>query len=154
VSPSRAAAIWFDDGKIGGRTVTAFVDGLRVEITRAAPRGTKLRADKGINLPESELHLPPLGQHDLECLDLAARHADLVALSFANRPEDVAALRTALAERTERALGILLKIETRRGFENLPRLLLEALRSRPVGVMIARGDLAVECGYERLAEVP
>ena len=58
-----------------------------------------------------------------------------------------------LRERTDRSLGIILKIETRRGFQNLPRLLLEALRSRPVGVMIARGDLAVECGYERLAEV-
>jgi pyruvate kinase len=49
-------------------------------------------------------------------------------------------------------LGIVLKIETRQGFENLPRLLLAAMRSRVVGVMIARGDLAVECSYQRLAE--
>jgi len=46
-----------------------------------------------------------------------------------------------------------LKIETRQGFEQLPSLLLAAMRSRAVGVMIARGDLAVECGYQRLAEV-
>jgi pyruvate kinase len=46
-----------------------------------------------------------------------------------------------------------LKIETRRAFENLPELLLAAMRCPRVGVMIARGDLAVECGYERLAEV-
>jgi len=46
-----------------------------------------------------------------------------------------------------------LKIETRRAFENLPKLLLSALHSSAPGVMIARGDLAVECGYERLAEV-
>src|SRR5262249_58948937 len=50
-------------------------------------------------------------------------------------------------------LGIVLKIETRRAFENLPTLLWAAMRSEAVGVMIARGDLAVECGYERLAEV-
>ena len=49
--------------------------------------------------------------------------------------------------------GILLKIETREGFDQLPALLLAAMRSRAVGVMIARGDLAVECGYQRLAEV-
>src|SRR5262249_32773444 len=49
-------------------------------------------------------------------------------------------------------LGIVLKIETQQGFENLPKLLLAAMRSRSVGVMIARGDLAVECGYQRLAE--
>jgi pyruvate kinase len=146
-------AIWFDDGKIGGTVVSAAADGLRVEIVHADPDGAKLRADKGINLPDSELPLPALGEQDLADLDVVAAHADMVALSFVNRPEDIAELRGALAQRTERSLGIVLKIETRRGFHNLPRLLLEALRSRPVGVMIARGDLAVECGYERLAEV-
>ena len=49
---------------------------------------------------------------------------------------------------------MILKIETRRAFEHLPGMLLAALgNERPAGVMIARGDLAVECGYERLAEV-
>jgi len=50
-------------------------------------------------------------------------------------------------------LGIVLKIETRRAFENLPALLFSAMASKTAGIMIARGDLAVECGYERLAEV-
>ena len=49
-------------------------------------------------------------------------------------------------------LGIILKIETRQALEGLPAILLAAMRSHPIGVMIARGDLAVECGYERLAE--
>ena len=47
----------------------------------------------------------------------------------------------------------MLKIETRRAFERLPQLLLIAMRRQRVGVMIARGDLAVEVGYERLAEL-
>jgi pyruvate kinase len=146
-------AIWFDDGKLGGVVTSASPEGLRVEIVQSDPDGTKLRADKGINLPDSELPLPALGEADLQALDVVAAHADMVALSFVNRAEDIAGLRAALAQRTDRPVGIVLKIETRRGFHNLPRLLLEALRSRPVGVMIARGDLAVECGYERLAEV-
>jgi pyruvate kinase len=50
-------------------------------------------------------------------------------------------------------LGLVLKIETRAAFDNLPSLLLTAMGAPTVGVMIARGDLAVECGYERLAEV-
>ena len=49
--------------------------------------------------------------------------------------------------------GVVLKIETRRAFERLPQLLLIAMRRQRVGVMIARGDLAVEVGYERLAEL-
>jgi pyruvate kinase len=49
--------------------------------------------------------------------------------------------------------AIVVKIETRRGFSSLPQILLAALREPTCGVMIARGDLAVECGFERLAEV-
>jgi pyruvate kinase len=47
-----------------------------------------------------------------------------------------------------------LKIETRQAYEGLPDLLLEAMRyPAPLGVMIARGDLAVECGWESLAQI-
>ena len=45
------------------------------------------------------------------------------------------------------------KIEMRAAFECLPQLLLASIKSERFGVMIARGDLAVECGYERTAEV-
>jgi len=50
-------------------------------------------------------------------------------------------------------ISFTLKIETRRAFENLPELLFSAMTGKAAGIMIARGDLAVECGYERLAEV-
>ena len=50
-------------------------------------------------------------------------------------------------------LGLVLKIETRKAFENLPNLILAAMRTPSLGIMIARGDLAVECGYQRLAEI-
>jgi pyruvate kinase len=68
-------------------------------------------------------------------------------------PRDVESLHSALRELGAAKVGVVLKIETRRAFENLPELLLAAMRSDSVGIMIARGDLAVECGYERLAEV-
>jgi pyruvate kinase len=65
----------------------------------------------------------------------------------------VDALRHCLHELGKPDLGIVLKIETRRAFESLPELLFSAMASKASGIMIARGDLAVECGYERLAEV-
>jgi pyruvate kinase len=49
--------------------------------------------------------------------------------------------------------AVVLKIETKTGFDNLPALLLAAMQSTSCGVMIARGDLAIECGFGRLAEV-
>lgn len=47
----------------------------------------------------------------------------------------------------------MLKIETKRSFDELPSLLLSAMQAGSCGVMIARGDLAVECGFERLVKV-
>jgi pyruvate kinase len=145
--------IWFDDGKIGGIVEASDAESLRVRITHVPPNGGKLRSDKGINLPDSTLTLPGLTARDIEDLAVVARHADMVGLSFVNRPEDVRALQAELRRLGAEHLGIVLKIETRAGFDRLPSLLLAAMHSPPIGVMIARGDLAVECGYERLAEV-
>jgi pyruvate kinase len=72
---------------------------------------------------------------------------------FVQHGADLEALRTHLRRLGKPDLGIILKIETRRAFENLPELLFGAMAGKAAGVMIARGDLAVECGYERLAEV-
>ena len=106
-----------------------------------------------LNLPESDLRLAALTARDLEDLSFVARHADVVELSFANSARDVELLQQHLARLGSRQPAVVLKIETRRGFENLPSMLLTAMRAPCCGVMIARGDLAVECGFERLAEV-
>ncbi len=146
-------SIWFDDGRIGGVVRSATEGRLRVEVTHAPPEGTWLGADKGINLPDTQLDLPALTEKDLEDLRFVVRHADLVGLSFVHTPSDLEQLRAELARLGRPRMGVVLKLEVRRGFAELPGILLAALRSPPVGVMIARGDLAVEVGFERLAEV-
>jgi pyruvate kinase len=145
--------IWFDDGKIGGVIRTSDVHGAVVEITKARVKGEKLRGDKGINVPDSELRLPALTADDIARLPFIARHADLVGYSFVRRPSDIHLLQSELAKVGGGGLGIVLKIETRKAFERLPELILAAMRSERIGVMIARGDLAVECGYERTGEL-
>jgi pyruvate kinase len=144
--------IWFDDGRIGG-LVRAVGEAVEVEITGAGSSGAALKAEKGINLPDSDLDLPPLTERDLEILPFIAEHADLVGYSFVSTPGDIVRLRSVLTDLGAVHLGIVLKIERVAAFENLPRLLLEGMRDRRLGVMIARGDLAVECGFARLAEV-
>lgn len=145
--------IWFDDGKIGGRIVQVTPASVEVEITYASLGGSNLGADKGINLPDSRLRLPSLTAKDLEDLHFVVRHADMVGYSFVRTPQDVAQLQEHLHDLGGDHLGIVLKIETRHAVEQLPHLLLAAMRSARAGVMIARGDLAIECGYERLAEL-
>jgi pyruvate kinase len=145
--------IWFDDGKIGGVIRSLDEAAITVEITQARPKGEKLGAEKGINLPETKLQVSALTPEDLKTLEFIVRHADLVGYSFVRTEKDVRQLQARLSELGGESLGMILKIETREAFENLPRLIFAAMRMRAVGIMIARGDLAVECGYQRLAEV-
>ncbi|MDX5481376.1 MAG: pyruvate kinase [Hymenobacteraceae bacterium] len=145
--------ILFDDGAIEGVIQEAGKDSLLIKITFAKDNGSKLRADKGINLPESKLHLSGLTQKDKQDLKYVIRYADAVNLSFVNDASMVEALYGELRKLKAEHLPIMLKIETKEGFRNLPHLLLAAMKSYPAGIMIARGDLAVECGWQRLAEV-
>jgi len=142
-----------DDGKIGGMVREATPQQMEIEITHARPQGERLRADKGINLPDSQMELPALTPKDVEDLKYVISLGDMVGYSFVRSPTDVDALESQLARLGGQNLGIILKIETRQAFERLPELLLASMLSPCDGVMIARGDLAVECGYERLAEV-
>ena len=145
--------VWFDDGRIGGRILAVSRHEITVEITHAAPEGGRLRPEKGINLPDTRMDIPALTAKDLEDLRALAGQVDIVGLSFMRGPEDVHALQAALRALGVGGVGTVLKIETRQAFENLALILLAALTTPPVGLMVARGDLAVEVGFERLAEV-
>ena len=151
VRPGEPIAL--DDGKIGGIIRTVAPEKVAVEITHARPTGERLGAEKGINVPDTQLHLSSLTRDDLEALPFLVQNADIVGYSFVRKEADVRELQSRLADLGGQNLGVILKIETREGFDQLPSLLLAAMRSRAVGVMIARGDLAIECGYQRLAEV-
>lgn len=102
---------------------------------------------------ESVLSFAALIAKDFEDLSFVVKHADVVELSFANTSRDVEARHQHLARLGGQAPAVVLKIETRCGFENLPDWLLTAMRAPICGVMIARGDLAVERGFERRAGV-
>jgi len=145
--------ILFDDGKIRGTIRVAVANRLRVEIVAVAGGAAKLRAEKGINLPDSPLALPALTAKDIQDLAVVAKYADMVALSFVQRPEDIEALIAEMERLDAPQPGIVLKIETQAAFTRLPALLLTAMRHPPVAVMVARGDLGVEVGFERLSEV-
>jgi pyruvate kinase len=145
--------VLLDDGKIEGYIEEKKGNELVIRISWADDKGSTLRADKGINLPESTLNLRGLTKKDKEDLEFVARNADVVNVSFVNTTEDVEDIKKALNEIAGTHLGVILKIETKQGYRNLPEILLNAMQMHPIGVMIARGDLAVEVGWQKLAEV-
>jgi len=145
--------VLLNDGKIAGVIRSASDDKLEIEVHKAKPTGGRLRGDRGINFPDSDISVPGLSSVDKSNLEFIVDHADAVGLSFVKGPAEIIVLHDEMDKLGAAALGVIIKIETKKGFKNLPRLLLTAMRRYPVAVMIARGDLAVECGWERLAEL-
>ncbi|MCB0686619.1 MAG: hypothetical protein KDC53_08840 [Saprospiraceae bacterium] len=144
--------ILFDDGKIEGSIIQKKKDELEVVIVNT-PQLVKLGSEKGINLPDSHLQLPSLTENDLTNLPFVVSNADMLGYSFVRNADDVKKLYSELNKYQSEHLGIIFKVENKDAFENLPLILLEAMKRPGIGVMIARGDLAVELGPERIAEV-
>ncbi len=144
--------VLMDDGHIHAEVEALNSEGVLLKITRTRPQGSKLGPGKGLNFPDTDLNLPALTDKDKRDLDFIVEHADIVGYSFVQSGEDMEQLISALAERGADNIGIVAKIETRLALKNLPEIIVRGAGSHPFGVMIARGDLAVEIGYEQLAE--
>lgn len=146
--------VCFDDGKICGVVLTNDGDRITVRITTTGSgKRKKLAEGKGINFPDTDFSMPSLTTKDLADLDFVVSRVDMIGLSFVHGPEDVLALHERLVQYGVPHLGVVLKIENRQAFEHLPHILLAGLRLPHLGVMVARGDLAAEMGFDRLAEV-
>lgn len=148
--------VFIDDGKLGGVVERTGPDGAEVRITHTPPGGAKLKPDKGLNLPNTDLGVAALTAEDRRDLDFLAAHADLIGYSFVQSAADVRALQAELAARRPDdwpSIGLIAKIETPLAVRNLAEIIVAAASRQPFGVMIARGDLAVELGFERLAEM-
>ena len=143
--------VLFDDGMIRSKIIIKKDDELEIVITDCYK--TKLSSHKGINLPNTILNLPALTEKDIENLPFICEHADIVGYSFVRTRSDVAKLYAELDKNNASNIGVVFKIENQEAFENLPEILFEGMKRNKIGVMIARGDLAVEIGFERISEV-
>ena len=147
--------IFYDDGKLGLVVIRTTHWGLVAKVETCADKGVKLKPEKGLNFPDTNFSVDALTLKDLDDLDFVAAHADAIEYSFVQSAADVLQLQRALASRREdwRSLGLVLKIRTARAFAHLPEILVQAAAAQPTAIMIARGDLAVEIGFNRLAEM-
>ncbi len=147
--------VLYDDGRMEATVVGHSGREAVLRVVKVKTGGAKLKPEKGLNLPNSALGLRPLTFKDVADLDTVAELADMVGYSFVSRASDIDLLDEALDRLggPERPLGIVAKIERPEAIRNLPDLIARLSGRRPLGVMIARGDLAAEIGFERLAEM-
>lgn len=130
--------ILIDDGKVTLKVLKANKKDALTEVVS----GTKLSSRKGISLPDSDLAVSSLTEKDYADLDAAlAAEVDWIAISFVQRPEDVAEVRKIAKGRA----GILSKIEKPQALTKL-----EEIIELSDAIMVARGDLGVEVPIEQV----
>lgn len=144
----------YKDVKIGTRILIN--DGLvAMEVTKVDGKdiycrilnGGVLSNNKGVNIPETDTHLPALTEQDIEDIKFAIRNDfDFIALSFVRKAANVHEVRRLLKKHGGEDLKIISKIENREGVNNFDEIL-----NVSDGIMVARGDLGVEIPTE---EVP
>jgi len=147
------APVWIDDGKIGALVENITENGLLLRIHKVRPQGALIKSDKGVNFPSSELNLPALTEKDISDLDFITQHADMVAFSFVQTTDDMTHLLSELEKRNAKNMPVIAKIETAKAVKNLADIILSSIGRTQLGIMIARGDLAVEIGSVRMAEI-
>ncbi|MFZ5752540.1 MAG: pyruvate kinase [Pseudomonadota bacterium] len=146
-------AVWINDGKLRAEVIETAPGRATLRVTGARAKGERLKPEKGVNLPGSDLTIPALTDEDRAHLPFVLDHAQMVGFSFVQTVEDVRALQAAIEAHGAPMPAIVLKIETPKAVRNLPDLIVAAAGRGPAAVMIARGDLAVEIGFERLSEI-
>jgi pyruvate kinase len=142
--------VFFDDGLFEAKIVAMQPGVAELEVVRVSAKKPYLKNEKGINFPDSQLSLSALTDFDRGSLNFILQYADLVGYSFIHNANDLTSLQN---EMEKKKIPIILKIETTEGYANLPKLLFKAMEEDCYGVMIARGDLAVEMGFEKISRI-
>jgi pyruvate kinase len=122
-----------DDGHIVTRVEAVDASEARLRVLTTRRPEERVRADQGLNFPDSPVRGQGFGPDDFIALDVAADIADNVGLSFAQAPEDVDRLIDELDARGAHDSGVIAKIETQSGIECLPTSSLQARLGGPLG---------------------
>ncbi len=137
--------ILLNDGKI--EMVVDSVKPNKVEAT--VIRGSEIWSRRGFNLPDTEIATSVLTEKDRTDLEYAlTKEPDWVAISFVQKPEDIAEVRDFIVSHTSHPVKIIAKIERPNAVERITEIAAVA-----DGIMIARGDLAVEVPFEKLPAI-
>lgn len=135
--------ILLDDGKLQMKVLET---NLKDEVVCEIVHGGILTSRKGVNLPNTKVSIPSLTPEDRENLEFVLENdVEWIGLSFVRKAEDIIELKKIIAERGKTA-RVIAKIEKPEAIANIDEII-----AATDGIMVARGDLGVECPME---EVP
>jgi pyruvate kinase len=133
--------ILIDDGEIEIRILSREGNNLVGSMENDGILGSR----KTVNIPQVRINLPSVSKRDMVFIDLAVQlDLEFIAHSFVRNKEDVGAVQK-LLDKQDSDIRIIAKIENQQGVDNL-----EEIMEHSYGIMVARGDLAIEVPFERI----
>lgn len=143
--------VFIDDGKIGLSVIQKQNGGLLCRVIQTKAKGETLKEEKGINFPDSKTLVDAITDEDRKNLEYVLEYADILGVSFAQSDKDIIALKDILRANNKEHIAIVAKIETKMAVKNLPSILEALMYHEFGGIMIARGDLAIEVEFENMS---
>lgn len=145
--------VLFDDGRIKCRVLKKDATELEMIVTSDSSNGLKLREYCNIHLPDTNIERLPISKKDFANLPFMMEHTDIIGYSSFEKVSDISNLHKAVTAFNRQDIGIIYKVKNHKSFDNLPMLLLEAMKHSTIGIQIERNSLAIDIGAERIAEV-
>lgn len=137
--------VLLDDGKIELKVEEILKDSIKTKVLR----GFEIWSRRGFNIPDTNVNTSVLTKKDREDLTYAlTKNPDYVAVSFVQTADDILEVRNFIKERTDKPVKIIAKIERPSAVEKISEII-----DVSDGIMIARGDLAVEVSFEKVPSI-
>lgn len=137
--------ILLNDGKIELKVDAVFDDKIETTVVR----GDEIWSRRGFNLPDTDVDTEILTAKDRADLEYAiTKNPEYIAVSFVQRAEDIAFVRDFISQRTSQPIKIIAKIERPNAVKRISDIATAA-----DGIMIARGDLAIEVPFETVPAI-
>ena len=155
---AKGDTVALDDGIIEGHVLEVKPEGAIIKVETAnQKKGVRVKAEKGMNFPNTKVKIPLITEKDQMDLVDIQKDADILGFSFVKDVTDIKSLQEmlikSLGEKKAREIPIIVKIETLESVNHLVDIIIASAGKNDFGIMIARGDLAVEAGFLRLSEL-
>lgn len=151
--PVEGERVRFDDSKVEAIVSSRTDQNIQIKVIKTSGSGVFLTPGKGVNFPDLKQSSSALTLKDKSDLSFAIRNGDIISFSFTNDQADIDLYHREIKNLSKKSPPVVIKIETQQAVDQLEEILLSCYQFEDVSILLARGDLVSEMGFEQLPAI-